>query len=74
MRVSGFICEITESRQPIRRPSFNREFVLRKVFKALDKDGSGTLSRTEIEDATKKEKGLDISADKIAVQSLEKMH
>ena len=43
-----------------------REFVLRKTFLKLDKDGSGTLTRTEIEDATKSQAGLDIAAEKIA--------
>ena len=43
-----------------------REFVLRKAFKQLDKDGSGTLSKAEIEAASKKEAGLDIAAEKIA--------
>lgn len=41
-------------------------FVLRKAFKALDKDGSGTLTRSEIENATKGETGLDLPAGKIA--------
>ena len=45
---------------------FLREFVLRKAFKQLDKDGSGTLSRAEIEEASKKEAGLDIAAEKIS--------
>lgn len=41
-----------------------KEFVLRKTFVAMDKDKSGTLSRQEIEDATK-ETGLNISTEKI---------
>ncbi|XP_076452930.1 uncharacterized protein LOC143288394 [Babylonia areolata] len=43
-----------------------KEFVLRKTFQQLDKDGSGKLSRTEIEDATKGEGGLDVPTEKIA--------
>ncbi|KAK7113704.1 uncharacterized protein [Littorina saxatilis] len=42
-----------------------KEFVLRKAFKQLDKDGSGTLTKAEIEAATQKDAGLDIAAEKI---------
>ncbi|BFZ22030.1 hypothetical protein BsWGS_25068 [Bradybaena similaris] len=43
-----------------------KEFVLRKTFLKLDKDGSGFLTRSEIIDATKSEGGLDISPEKIS--------
>ncbi|XP_012940815.1 calmodulin-like protein 3 [Aplysia californica] len=43
-----------------------KEFVLRKAFLTLDKDGSGFLSQAEIADATKKDVGIDIAAEKIA--------
>ena len=42
-----------------------REFVLRKAFKQLDKDNSGTLTRQELEDASNNKAGLDISSDKL---------
>jgi Ca2+-binding EF-hand superfamily protein len=40
--------------------------VLRKTFKQMDKDGSGTLSRKEIIDAAKTQAGLDVEAENIA--------
>jgi Ca2+-binding EF-hand superfamily protein len=40
--------------------------VLRKAFRQLDKDNSGTLTKQEIEDAIKnKSGGLDIASDKL---------
>lgn len=51
-----------------------KEFVLRKAFKQLDKDGSGTLTRAELEDASRNKAGLDISSDKLQqlLEALEK--
>ncbi|CAG5119198.1 unnamed protein product, partial [Candidula unifasciata] len=43
-----------------------KEFVLRKTFLKLDKDGSGYLTRSEIIDATKSEAGLEIAPEKIS--------
>jgi len=41
-------------------------FVLRRAFKTLDKDGSGFLTRQEILEATVRDCGLDIAAEKIS--------
>jgi len=57
--------EFTSAMKNLPRLSI-KEFALRKAFLDLDKDASGFLTRTEIEDGITNNAGLDITTDKFS--------